>query len=120
MSRLFPIIIALAALSLSTSALPSENDIGVVLMHGKWDSPPTRVTTLARTLESKGFKVATPIMPWSATREYDADYPAALGEIDAAVQSLRQKGAKRIIVGAIVLELTPPLPMPARGEKSMA
>lgn len=69
-----------------------------MLLHGKWDKPPTLVMPLARQLESAGYKVATPAMPWSGLREYDAGYPQALAEIEAAAQSLRDKGAKRIVV----------------------
>ena len=53
---------------------------------------------LAPQLESADYKVATLAMPWSSLREYDAGYPQALAEIGAAAQSLRDKGAKRIVV----------------------
>ena len=46
----------------------------------------------------QGFKVITPVMPWGLKRMYDADYPTALSEIEASVEILRKKGAKRIIV----------------------
>lgn len=98
--RFLPKLIApLTGLLLSLSAFAAPTDVGVVLLHGKWDRPPTHVTQLARTLESKGFLVATPTMPWAGQRDYDADYPAALAEIEASVKALREKGAKKIIVG---------------------
>jgi len=59
---------------------------------------PTLVMPLAPQLESAGCKVATPAMPWSGLREYDAGYPQALAEIEAAAQSLREQRAKRIVV----------------------
>jgi len=80
------------------SAAAAPPDVGVVLLHGKWATLPTHVADLARVLSSKGFKVVTPQMPWAQSREYDVDYPAALSEIDAAVKSLRDQGAKRIVV----------------------
>jgi acetyl esterase/lipase len=93
----------LAAWLFTAAALghATERDIGIVLMHGKWDRPPTGAVFLARELEAEGFRVATPTMPWSFHREYDVDYPAALAEIDAAVQSLRAAGATRILVGGM-------------------
>ena len=93
------LLILVALLALAASPLrAAEADIGIVLLHGKWDKPPTLVLPLARQLESAGYKVATPAMPWSGLREYDASYPQALAEIEAAVQSLRDKGAKRIVI----------------------
>src|SRR4029077_5466572 len=71
----------------------------IVLLHGKNWGRSVDIAFLARALEAKGFKVATPTMPWAGSRMYDADYPAALVEIDVAVKSLQEKGAKRIIVG---------------------
>lgn len=76
----------------------AESDVGIILMHGKWARLPSHVTGLARVLEARGIKVAMPEMPWSNNRQYDADYPRALAEIDTAVQSLRDMGAKRVIV----------------------
>lgn len=99
MKRLYRLLACLTALSWPALVVGAEADVGIVLMHGKWDRPPTHVAMLARTLESKGYKVSTPVMSWSGSREYDADYERTLSEIDAAAQSLREKGAKRIIVG---------------------
>ncbi len=89
----------LAALLLSFPLLAAPSDVGIVLLHGKWDKPPTHIAALAHQLESKGYLVATPDMPWSGQRNYDADYPAALAEIEASAKALREKGAKKIIVG---------------------
>jgi dienelactone hydrolase len=94
----------LVAALLCVAALPlhaAEQDVGVVLLHGKWDRPPTNVLGLARQLEAAGFKVATPTMPWAETREYDVPYEQALVEIEATAKSLRDKGAKHIIVGGV-------------------
>lgn len=78
-------------------AFAAEGDVGIVLMHGKGANPPS-VMRLAGNLESKGYRVTTPIMAWSSIRGFDADYPRSLIEIGAAVKSLRDKGAKRIIL----------------------
>ena len=82
----------------SAPARSGGADVGIVLMHGKWDRPPTAVTDLARVLGSNGYIVVTPEMPWSGQRLYDVDYPAALVEIEAAVQSLRARPVRRVIV----------------------
>lgn len=99
MRHLLKLVAPLAALLFSLPTLAAPSDVGIVLLHGKWDRPPTHIAQLARVLESKGYRVATPEMPWSGRRNYDADYPAALAEVEASVQALREKGAKKIIVG---------------------
>lgn len=73
--------------------------VGVVLMHGKWSPGPKFIASLADRLQEAGYLVATPDMPWSASRMYDVSYEAAMGEIDQAVARLKEKGATRIVVG---------------------
>ena len=92
-------LLTLLLLAFSLSCFAGNEDVGVILMHGKWAKSTSGLAPLARELESRGFKVATPLMPWSDGREYDVDYPTALTEIDAAVKALKSKGAKRIVVG---------------------
>ncbi len=91
--------LVLLLLASSLSCFAGNEDVGVILMHGKWAKSTSGLAPLARELESRGFKVVTPLMPWSEGREYDVDYPTALTEIDAAAKALRSKGAKRIVVG---------------------
>ena len=99
MGALFRVLIAVVALALSFDAQSAESEVGIVLMHGKWGGPSAPpVQALATALRARGFKVVTPNMPWSGKRMYDVDYPAALSEIDAATKTLRENGAKRIIV----------------------
>lgn len=86
---------------ISAPAAAAEKDVGIVLLHGKWDRQPTNVLGLARRLEAEGYQVATPTMPWSATREYDVAYPQAIAEIESAAKSLRDKGAKHVVVGGL-------------------
>lgn len=75
-----------------------EVPVGVVLLHGKWDRPPTNVLALSRALQDAGFKVETPLMPWSEPRGYDASYSQALQEIETAAKRLREKGATTIVI----------------------
>lgn len=101
MHALCRILIAVVALvlALSPDAKSDESEVGIVLMHGKWAGPPAPpIQVLATALRAKGFKVITPVMPWGQKRMYDADYPTTLSEIEASVEILRKKGAKRIIV----------------------
>jgi acetyl esterase/lipase len=101
MHALCRVLIAVVALVLvlSPNAKSDESEVGIVLMHGKWAGPPAPpIKVLATALRTKGFKVITPVMPWGQKRMYDADYPTALSEIEASVEILRKKGAKRIIV----------------------
>lgn len=83
----------------AASSAASDSDLGIVLVHGKGDSPSGQIAPLARALSSRGFRVIAPSMPWSKQRAYDADYSAALAEIEAAALNLREKGAKKIVVG---------------------
>ena len=75
-------------------------DIGVVLLHGKWGTTNAGSPTgkLAKSIESAGFPVEFRDMPWSRDRGYDRDVEGALAEIDAAVNKLKEKGAKRIVI----------------------
>jgi pimeloyl-ACP methyl ester carboxylesterase len=75
--------------------------VGVVLMHGKTGTamPRSPVGQLRTTLESAGFMVETPQMPWSSGRMLASDYEASMNEIDEAVKTLRAAGATRIVVG---------------------
>lgn len=80
-------------------AAQAADTVGVVLMHGKWGGPQRNIVGLAQALEREGMVVSTPEMPWSGSREYDADQATALKEIDAAVARLKEKGATKIVVG---------------------
>jgi len=98
--KLFGLTLAPTPATTTTPTSKSdESHVGIVLMHGKWAGPPALpIQGLAKALSAKGFKVITPVMPWGLKRLYDADYPTALSEIEASVEILRKKGAKRIIV----------------------
>lgn len=95
-------LVAAAALILAAPAQAAEAEakIGVVLMHGKLDERPGRaLNDLANYLRGQGFLVAIPEMPWSKARGYDKTFDAALDEIAADLEGLRQKGADRLVIG---------------------
>jgi len=72
--------------------------IGVVLLHGKRGAPDRHLADLAAALRAAGYRVATPEMPWSRRRLYDADHAAAMREIAAAAEALRREGAAGIVI----------------------
>jgi dienelactone hydrolase len=79
--------------------------MGVVLLHGKGGGPGGLLASLASALQSSGALVAMPAMPWRGSRgqpsAYLDSYDQAMGRIDRAVQDLRSRGAKRIVVGGM-------------------
>jgi pimeloyl-ACP methyl ester carboxylesterase len=76
----------------------ANEEIGVVLLHGKWGNPSGTVLNLSRKLVQEGFLVSSPEMPWSGGRLYDRGIDAAMAEIDAAVKLLQGKGARKIFI----------------------
>jgi pimeloyl-ACP methyl ester carboxylesterase len=93
-STLSSLIVALIA----HAAAAAPGDVGVVLLHGKGGSPTGYVRELASALESKGYLVSAPAMPWSQRRIYDATFDQAMMEIDRETDSLRNRGAKLVVV----------------------
>lgn len=94
--------VALAALVAASSAWgmgAPPKGVGVVLMHGKGGAPRGAIAALASGLESAGYLVALPTMPWSEYRNFDRGFDDSLTEIDELVADLRGRGATRIVVG---------------------
>jgi pimeloyl-ACP methyl ester carboxylesterase len=91
-------IVASAAVAFAQNAPAQAPAIGVVIMHGKGGTPTKWVAPLASGLEQKGYLVANLEMPWSGKRHYDVDVAAADKEVDAALEALRAKGAKKLFV----------------------
>ena len=79
---------------LQTAATPA---CALVLMHGKWGGP-QGLAPFADKVEPACHVVLLE-MPWSGRRSYDQPYPVALKEISAQVQTLRDKGYRRVLVG---------------------
>ncbi len=93
---IFPLVYLLLPLTASAEAGPVK--AGIVLMHGKGGSPAKYVSELASSLEQRGFLVANLEMPWSGRRDYDVTVNAAEKEVESALNSLRDKGAKKLFV----------------------
>jgi pimeloyl-ACP methyl ester carboxylesterase len=85
-------------LPLSGLAETSSQNIGIVVMHGKGGSPTKFVSELASSLASQGYLVANLEMPWSGKRDYDVSVAAAEQEVESALSSLRERGAKKLFV----------------------
>jgi len=84
------------ALLLAGSAL--AQDIGVVMLHGKWGRPSSMTQSVVHAIEWEDWPVVQPTMPWAESRLYDAAYPEALQQIAETVKELRAKGVKRVVV----------------------
>jgi len=93
------VLAAVAAALLVTHQAPAraEGRTGVVLMHGKAGTP-DHVRGLATTLEQAGYLTASPEMPWSQRRRYDAALEQSHQEIDATIADLKRRGADRIVI----------------------
>lgn len=89
----------LAIAALLAANLAGAQTLGVVMMHGKWGTPPPWHQTVSTAIEHEGWPVVELIMPWAGNRLYDAGYESALRQIADAVKGLRAKGVKRVIVG---------------------
>lgn len=95
------VAIIFASVGIPTQPAHANDEIGIILMHGKGGTskPRSPIGKLASALESNGFKVLAPDMPWSRSRIWDKSYEDAMKEIDSYVKELRDSGAKKIIVG---------------------
>jgi pimeloyl-ACP methyl ester carboxylesterase len=94
--------IAVAVVMFSVSAMPSiaigdEAKVGIVLLHGN-GHPTKHIEGLVRKLESSKFLVALPEMPWSENRRYDAPVDDAVGQVNAALDKLKELGAKKLFI----------------------
>ncbi|MBI2987776.1 MAG: alpha/beta hydrolase [Deltaproteobacteria bacterium] len=87
-----------AGISHSSAAQTPAPGIGIVIMHGKGGSPTRYVSSLASSLEEKGYLVANLEMPWSGRRVYDVNVSVAEKEVESALGILRSKGAKKLFV----------------------
>ncbi len=104
-------MIALAGLPTAARA-DNSGTLGVVLLHGMLGVPlgsaplrhqPPIGARLVASLQSAGYLVATPEMPWSHDRGFDRPFEESFGEIDAAVAGLKAEGATGIVVGGLSL-----------------
>jgi pimeloyl-ACP methyl ester carboxylesterase len=99
LARLLGVLAAVSTFWLVGPAHSTDlHGLGIVYLHGKGGWAGALGGSILDPLKDEGAVVATPEMPWSFHREYDATYDQAMAEIDAAVAKLRAQGAKRIVV----------------------
>lgn len=84
--------------SSNSFAQGESKDIGIVLIHGKWGNPNGNIKSLADALRSNGYRVVTPLMPWSVKRGYDKPYQEAIGELDEIVSNFKNRGVSHVFV----------------------
>jgi pimeloyl-ACP methyl ester carboxylesterase len=96
--RLAAVLVALVVWSTAAVASGALQGTGVVFLHGKGVWPGAFDGGIVGSLSAEGALVATPELPWSFGRIYDATYEQAMAEIDAAVRGLRAQGVRRLIV----------------------
>ncbi len=79
-----------------TSFAMAEPKVGIAVLHGKWGNPEGYTATLAKHLESAGYIVISPELPWSTRRQYDAGVDGLAADIDGAIKTLKAQGANKI------------------------
>jgi len=72
--------------------------LGVVLLHGKWDTPPFAIAPLATALNDAGHTTRMATYPWALRRLYDQSLDAVFADLRAQVVSLRETGSRQIIL----------------------
>lgn len=83
----------------ATSHAADVKDIGVVMLHGMQGTPDSKfVKPFIEALTSAGVATEAPEMSWSRARNFDKTVEDSLSEIDAAVNNLKARGAKRIVI----------------------
>ena len=70
-------------------------DLGVVVLHGMRGMP---MQSFVSSLEAAGFLAFSPELPWSQRRNHDRTYDQALVEVGQAVEEMKRRGAKRVVI----------------------
>lgn len=72
---------------------------GVVLLHGKWDTPPFAVAPLRDALVAAGYPACMPSFPWALRHLYDAPLSEAFDTVTTQIDTLLAAGCDRIVLG---------------------
>jgi dienelactone hydrolase len=86
-------LIMIPALVLNVAHARAE--LGVVALHGMQGMP---MQDFVSSLEAAGLFASSPELPWSRRRNHDRTYDQALDEVQAAVEEMKRRGAKRIVI----------------------
>lgn len=89
-----------ATVSVAQTQTAPQDRIAVLLLHGKnpGSANDPNFQRLKSKLDEEGMITLMPDMPWSARRYIDGDWDKAMAEIDSHVESLRGKGATKIVI----------------------
>jgi esterase/lipase len=94
---LFAAIVMFSLAAMPSFAIAGGKKVGVVLLHGS-GHPTKHISALAAKLESSNFLVATPEMPWSENRVYDAPVDDAANQANQALDALKEHGPGKFII----------------------
>jgi dienelactone hydrolase len=108
------LLLCVAALTSGPAWSLDAPTTGVVAMHGKWGNT-GHLARFGSALSEAGFLVERPEMPWSGSRLFDRSFDEGIAEIDAAVERLKAKGARHIVVAGHSLGGDAALAYSARG-----
>lgn len=85
----------LVAILVLVVTVAHARELGVIVLHGMRGMP---MQSFVSSLEAAGFLAFSPELPWSRRRNHDRTYEQALGEIGQAVEQIKKRGAKRIVI----------------------
>lgn len=90
--------VLICAMSLAAPIALAQEKMGIVLMHGKQGggAGDRSLDSLHQKMQAAGMVVIKPELPWSFSRFIDRDWNAAMSEIHAHVQKLKEMGIKKI------------------------
>jgi pimeloyl-ACP methyl ester carboxylesterase len=98
-NRRFAALVLFLALAAARPASGADlEDLAVVYLHGKGAWAGAFDGGLVNLLHKAGAMVATPELPWSFERIYDATYQDAMREIDGVVSQLKTQGQRTQVV----------------------
>ena len=104
MKALVQKVCAIALATLLAFPVQAQEKFGIILMHGKQGSAHdsrTGLPSIAATLQSEGYKVLLPSMPWSSGgwESIHVTVDQVFDQIDGYAAQLRSQGATRIVIG---------------------
>ncbi len=99
LTRVATLLCALAVL-LWIPMVQAQPSIGVLMLHGKNPGGPQdpNFGVLKTRLEREGMTVLMPDMPWSRNRYIDVSWDQAMAEMATHVKTLRERGARKIVL----------------------
>jgi dienelactone hydrolase len=88
-------VTSLTAVLLAVVNVVHAQDMGVVVLHGMRGMP---MQGFVSSLEAAGFLASSPELPWSRRRNHDGTYDQGLVEVGQAIEEVKKRGAKRVVI----------------------